>query len=79
MSPVVLVGCVVSADPAGCPETGVPRRRSAAARFWADNARLTDPAQPEIAAVTTPQLHHAMGHDLRSFPFRRATLLSFLA
>jgi hypothetical protein len=27
------------------------------------SARLTDPALPESAVITPPQLHHDLGHD----------------
>ena len=28
-------------------------------------AILTDPAMPAVAAITPPQLHHEVGHDLK--------------
>ena len=38
MSPVVLVACLVSADPAGCPKIRAPRQGTVASRIWSDNA-----------------------------------------
>lgn len=52
------------AVPRAQPQPGIcrqPGRRSR--RLPAHPGRLTDPAKPEIAVITPPQLHHQLGHD----------------